>query len=516
MDDGDDSNCDVSAGGDQLYAVAGEPLCPDNTRKRTAATASEKRELCLWKRNHPRSTLQDVVLWTRINLGLDIGKSTVSRILQESDKWISTMPNTASSTNSRNQLVAEVETSLVSWLQGARSRGVYVSDMMIVEKARSLGKLLKMPDDFRYSRGWLHRFKKRHGISCSAACGEDVPPGSASCHELPQECDASTDQVQLRTVLADYSLKNIYHLQEIVFSYAAMPAKGTARGKQTHAQQRLVVGLLYNISSSHRWRPIVISSAKRPHSFGSLFDPDIYCSYHHEPRMQLTADILSSELKRLDESLCKERRHAVVLIDGAKSDSLSDTYFCNLQVQCLPPQCVSDISTMKTSAEHGVKAVYRKDLVMHSVMCKDAGLQDAVSIRWALRALSQAWMALPSQVISDSWSQTGLLPFQLAKATDSNAYESLVIELQQVLDIFSPGSDAASYISLDDCGAMNSCPPAAFRERPECIASILEPNCIDAWRGLHTLISYLEQEGDVNTVQDLCRLERNLNRRALK
>lgn len=513
MDDEEDSSCDVSAEGDKLC----EPtLCPDNKRKRTAATAIEKRELCLWKRDHPQSTLQDVMLWTRINLGLDIGKSTVSRVLQESDKWIATTLDTANSTNSRNPHVAEVEKSLLSWLQGARSRGAYVSDLMIVEKARSLGKLLKMPDDFRYSRGWLHRFKMRHGISCSATRREDLSPESASCHELPQECNTSTDHVQLQTVLADYTLKNIYHLQEMAFSYAALPTKSATHEKQRHTQQRLMVGLLYNLSGSHRWRPIVVSGAKRPHSFGSLFDPDIYCSYHHEPKMQLRAGVLASELKSLDENLCKERRRAVVLIDGARSDTISDTYFSNLQVQCLPPVCVSDIALMNASVAHGVKALYRRDLVMHSAMCKDAGLQSAVSIRWALRAFSQAWMALPSRVIVDSWRQIGLLPFQLEKAADSDAYKCLVSELQQVLDgAFPSESDADSYISLDDCGP-NSGPSKAFHERPECIASILEPNCIDAWRGLHTLISYLEQEGDVSTVQELCRLERNLNKRALK
>ncbi|KAH7945270.1 hypothetical protein HPB49_008844 [Dermacentor silvarum] len=115
---------------------------PELKRKRTTLTAGEKREVCLWKREHPRSTLHDVMLWCRINLGLDIGKSSVSRILQESDKWINTLPEAVNSTNSRNSLGVDMEKSLFTWLQDARSRGVYVSDAMIAEKARSFGKLL--------------------------------------------------------------------------------------------------------------------------------------------------------------------------------------------------------------------------------------------------------------------------------------------------------------------------------------------------------------------------------------
>ncbi|KAH6931406.1 hypothetical protein HPB50_024268 [Hyalomma asiaticum] len=115
---------------------------PDQKRKCTTLTAGEKREVCLWKRDHPQSTLRDVMLWCRINLGLDIGKSSVSRILQESDKWISTTPDAINSADSRNSPVADMEKSLFAWLQDARSRGVYVSDAMIAEKARALGKLL--------------------------------------------------------------------------------------------------------------------------------------------------------------------------------------------------------------------------------------------------------------------------------------------------------------------------------------------------------------------------------------
>ncbi|KAH7951811.1 hypothetical protein HPB52_013318 [Rhipicephalus sanguineus] len=115
---------------------------PYQKRKRTTLTAGEKREVCLWKRDHPRSTLHDVMLWCRINLGTDIGKSSVSRILQESDKWISTTPDAVNSTDSRNSLGADMEKSLFTWLQDARSRGAYVSDAMIAEKARALGKHL--------------------------------------------------------------------------------------------------------------------------------------------------------------------------------------------------------------------------------------------------------------------------------------------------------------------------------------------------------------------------------------
>nr|XP_050035373.1 tigger transposable element-derived protein 6-like [Dermacentor andersoni] len=489
---------------------------PELKRKRTTLTVGEKREVCMWKREHPRSTLHDVMLWCRINLGLDIGKSSVSRILQESDKWINTAPDAVNSMDSRNSLGVDMEKSLFTWLQDARSRGVYVSDAMIAEKARSLGKLLKMPDSFCYSRGWLHRFKSRHGICNSRPHGSSSPT-PAGRKDASEELPRSTSHVQLQTVLADYTLNNIYYAQEMVFSYAALPMKGSTREKQRYKKQRLVVGLLYNLSGSHRWRPIVVGGTKRPHSFGTLFDPDIYCNYNYEPKVCLTASILVCHLKSLDENLCKEKRRAIMLIDEARTDALNDVYFCNLQVHFLPSDCVSDIATGNSSVIHGVKALYRRDLVLHSAMCKDAELQTEISVRWALRTLSQAWMSLPSQVILDSWGQTGLLPFQQLERTASDTCKSLVQELQKLLDIVYPRrAGAEAYIRVDDCDGVDEGLYTAFHEQPECIASILEPNHTDAWRGLHTLITYLEQEGDASTIRELAKLEKKLNLKILK
>lgn len=508
-----DDTFEVRTGDDEPCA---SERSPELKRKRTTLTAGEKREVCLWKREHPRSTLHDVMLWCRINLGLDIGKSSVSRILQESDKWISTLPDAVNSTNSRNSLGVDMEKSLFTWLQDARSRGVYVSDAMIAEKARSLGKLLKMPDDFRYSRGWLHRFKSRHGICDSRPIGSSSPT-STGCKDTSEDLPSSISHAQLQTVLADYTLNNIYYAQEMVLSYAALPMKGSAREKQRYNKQRLVVGLVYNLSGSHRWRPIVVGGSKRPHSFGTLFDPDIYCNYNYEPRMCLTASILTCQLKSLDENLCKEKRRAIMLIDEARTDAFSDVHFCNLQMHFLPSHCVSDIATGSSSVIHGVKALYRRDLVLHSAMCKDAELQTEISVRWALRTLSQAWMALPSQVILDSWGQTGLLPFQQLERTASDTYEGLVRELQNLLDnVYPRRASAEAYIRVDDCDGVDEGLSTTFHEQPECVASILEPNHTDAWRGLHTLITYLEQEGDVGAIRELSKLEKKLNVKVLK
>ena len=59
------------------------------------------------------------------------------------------------------------------WHQQKINSYVPVSDEMITTKARDyFGPLCGVPSDFKYSHGWLDKFKKRHGISFRIICGE--------------------------------------------------------------------------------------------------------------------------------------------------------------------------------------------------------------------------------------------------------------------------------------------------------------------------------------------------------
>ena len=79
------------------------------------------------------------------------------------------------------------------------------------------GPLCGVPSDFKYSHGWLDKFKKRHGISFRIICGES---GSASPPEKIEE-----DRQLIRKVLSKYKLSDIFNLDETALFYRLPPNK---------------------------------------------------------------------------------------------------------------------------------------------------------------------------------------------------------------------------------------------------------------------------------------------------
>ena len=81
------------------------------------------------------------------------------------------------------------------WTSDMASHHAAVNDEMLIEKAKTLGGQLDVEDDFCYSRGWLQRFKQRHGLKRRLYEGE------------ADSADMETVQlgrITLREVLKDY------------------------------------------------------------------------------------------------------------------------------------------------------------------------------------------------------------------------------------------------------------------------------------------------------------------------
>ncbi|XP_042148909.1 uncharacterized protein LOC121837369 [Ixodes scapularis] len=152
------------------------------------------------------------------NFGVDLGKSTVHAILKESKKWMSVPTASSSSCWQRPPKFEKLEEAVNIWFAEMRSRGAA---------------------------------------------------------EMLQE--------KLAEFLAQYSPDDIYNFDETGFFYklgpsstlASEPVAGNKRSKE-----RITVGFLCNASGTHKWKPIVVAKAERPRCFGKTFDPNMYCSYN--------------------------------------------------------------------------------------------------------------------------------------------------------------------------------------------------------------------------------------------
>jgi hypothetical protein len=154
------------------------------------------------------------------------------------------------------------------WHQQMINSYVPVSDEMITTKARDyFGPLCGVPSDFKYSHGWLDKFKKRHGISFRIICGES---GSAP---LPEKIEE--DRQLIRKVLGKYQLSDIFNLDETALFYRLPPNKTIANKNEKlqgikQSKDRLSVAVIVSASGEEFIKPIVIGHHRKPRCFSSV------------------------------------------------------------------------------------------------------------------------------------------------------------------------------------------------------------------------------------------------------
>ena len=201
--------------------------------KRACLTWLEKRAIlyeCKRQGIVGKEKIDQFLIWAAANMQLRVLPSyrTVERILKNEEEvlsWASSDGRKRKKGWSVKNIVVELE--LRVWVMQMWECGVFLTDIMIQEKARRLQYAFNLlvprtkQTNLAFSNGWLHLFKKRNGFKCYKSHGE--------------QADADHDGARaalprLRQLTAQYALKDIYNADEFGLFYSAAP-KSTI-GKQ--------------------------------------------------------------------------------------------------------------------------------------------------------------------------------------------------------------------------------------------------------------------------------------------
>ena len=135
-------------------------------RSRNDYELSKKREIIYYSRANPKLSQKDIrehfeKLWK-----LKIGKSTISEILSNQDKYLTLESlRTPGTKRLRTGDYPELEQCLYLWLIDKLKNGVSISDTILIRQAKIFGPCLSISDlEFSYSQGWLEKFKSRYNI----------------------------------------------------------------------------------------------------------------------------------------------------------------------------------------------------------------------------------------------------------------------------------------------------------------------------------------------------------------
>ena len=139
-------------------------MATETKRRRVAISGSTKKRTCELKRDSPTRTIQDIRQRIQSEYGLNVGKSTISDVLNTSDKWLNLQDKSIFNTSEHTTLNTKGSKKL--WPCGHRTWPPITpqSTMRCCLRRRGRSDRSWCWRFFLYSRGWLQRFKQRHGL----------------------------------------------------------------------------------------------------------------------------------------------------------------------------------------------------------------------------------------------------------------------------------------------------------------------------------------------------------------
>ena len=199
---------------------------------RQQLTNSDRRQICELHLAHKDLTQEKLTALVASKLSLpEVKRSTITGILKQSDKWLQWSDTAADKkVRDRKPQHEKLETALILWFGQLRAKDALLNDRLLVEKAKQLAEGLNVTD-FKASDGWLAKFKKRHNIKLQRPHGES---GAADIEGI----DVARTIVPKIITELNFSLEDVYNMDETDLYYRAKPSKTLAQG--AHACWELI------------------------------------------------------------------------------------------------------------------------------------------------------------------------------------------------------------------------------------------------------------------------------------
>nr|CCA22820.1 PREDICTED: similar to Tigger transposable elementderived protein 6 putative [Albugo laibachii Nc14] len=163
--------------------------------------------------------------------------------------------------------------------------------------------------------------------------------------ETGSACAASFEKgrVALRARIVSYEAKHVYNHDETALYYCKPPNKATSKdpisGRKSE-KKRLTVAVAANSDGTEKLPLLLVGSAIRPRCFGWQ-----------------SGEQHGEWLDELNESMKKEGRHVMLLLDNA-SAHYDEKLLSNVKIEMLPPNTTSVLQPMDAGVIACIKAYF--------------------------------------------------------------------------------------------------------------------------------------------------------------
>jgi hypothetical protein len=287
---------------------------------------------------------------------------------------------------------------------------------------------------FKFSDGWVGNFFKRYSLGTVALHGEG---GSAPMEQVDR------GRIDLKMLLADYELSDIYNADEFALFYELLPATsvdfletdGTRSNRRGVKKSKArVTGLVCcNADGSDKLKPLVIGKSKTPIAMRKINMDNLPCTYRHSKKgwmnVMLFLEFLNWFNGRIRTSRSGGRRQVILLIDGAGCHGKPGDYrhLSNTTVHWLPANCTSHLQPLDAGIIRALKARYRTKVIDRQLRWFELSQIDQQSnqivrsgpyrppnVKDAVDMLASSWKAVTALTISRCWRHTRILPVELS------------------------------------------------------------------------------------------------------
>ena len=266
---------------------------------------ARKREICQYKEENPGATQGDIAAVFQRKWKTTIAQGTVGDILKRKLDWEATDAHQLNTKRAKKPKFDELERALGMWFASMEAKKAIITDAVLVVKAREFASRLNSPEnDFKGSNGWLSRFKQRRGIASRKLHGEASSVDSTA---------VNTGRANLKTLLAEYSMRDVYNIDETGLFYQMPPSRSLTTGPQNGTKQykdRVTIALCCNADGTDKLKPFVIGKSAKPRCF-SNFSPGNYVRYANYRKAWMTSYLFGEWLHAFDDRVwqIKVRRY---------------------------------------------------------------------------------------------------------------------------------------------------------------------------------------------------------------
>lgn len=166
-------------------------------------------------------------------------------------------------------------------------------------------------------------------------------------------------RIELRNILKDYRLEDIFNCDETGLFWKMEPSRGLSIGPISGIKQnkeRVTVLLTCNSVGTEKLKPLFIHKFQTPKPLRGIDKSTLPVDYYWNSKAWMQLTIWNDYLKKLNDKMHLENRNILLLIDNAPTHNLTDNLeLTNIKIHYLPPNTTAHLQPCDAGIIHSFK-----------------------------------------------------------------------------------------------------------------------------------------------------------------